>query len=591
LHYNAGIARVVRLAILINVGRIFITLVTAFFWALSLGLARPLAAATAPTLLDILSDELQRNFTVLKQKADPPPYYMDYTVTDEESQSLSATMGTLDSQHQNRLRYLDITLRVGSPELDNYHAVNGQRGRFTRGDVLTLDDVPDAIRRKVWLDTDRTYKLASRRLIEIKSNQETKVKDADSSADFSSEPPSVYQEPPPALAGLDNEWAKKVRKWSADLAHSPDVLSSNVSLSVERVSKYMVSTEGTRLLHGRDFVGLSIVARGKATDGMDLVDLEDFQGADLAHLPSEAVIDAAAARVGENVSKLVQALAVEPFVGPAILSGKAAAVFFHEIFGHRIEGHRQKDEGEGQTFTKAVGTPVLPSFLSVVFDPTRKTLGGVELNGYYSYDDEGVKARPVTVVENGVLKTFLMSRSPVDGVDHSNGHGRRQPGLEVVSRQSNLIVESAKQVSEKALREMLVAEIKRQNKPYGLLFDEVTGGYTTTQRRGLQAFTVIPLMVYRVYADGRPDELVRGVDIVGTPLASFSKILATSDTPQVFNGYCGAESGQVPVSAISPSVLVSEIEIQKKPRSQDRPPFLGRPVELIIKSPDEGAVR
>ena len=190
--------------------------------------------------------------------------------------------------------------------------------------------------------------------------------------------------------------------------------------------------------------------------------------------------------------------AVEPFVGPAILSGRAAAVFFHEIFGHRIEGHRQKDESEGQTFTKAVGTPVLPSFLSVVFDPTRRTLGGMDLNGYYTYDDEGVKARPVTVVDNGVLKTFLMSRSPIQGVDHSNGHGRRQPGLEVVSRQSNLIVESTKQVSEQALREMLIAEIKRQNKPYGLFFDEVTGGYTTTQRRGLQAFTVIPLMVYRV---------------------------------------------------------------------------------------------
>jgi predicted Zn-dependent protease len=480
------------------------------------------------------------------------------------------------------LRYLDITLRVGARQLDNYHQVNGQRGRFTRGDVLPLDDVPDAIRRKVWLDTDRTYRLASRRLIEIKSNQETKVKDADSSADFSSEPPSVYQEPPPAMGAVADEWVKRVRKWSADVANAPDVLYSNVSLSVERISKYMVSTEGTRLLHGRDFVGLSIVARGKATDGMDLVDLEDFQAADLAHLPAQSVIDAAASRVGENVSKLVQAPAVEPFVGPAILSGRAAAVFFHEIFGHRIEGHRQKDEGEGQTFTKAVGTPVLPSFLSVLFDPTRRTLGGVELNGYYTYDDEGVKARPVTVVENGVLKTFLMSRSPIQGVDHSNGHGRRQPGLEVVSRQSNLIVESTKQVSEQALREMLVAEIKRQNKPYGLLFDEVTGGYTTTQRRGLQAFTVMPLMVYRVYPDGRPDELVRGVDIVGTPLASFSKILATSDTPQVFNGYCGAESGQVPVSASSPALLVSEIEIQKKQHSQDRLPFLGRPVDLGV---------
>jgi TldD protein len=539
----------------------------------------PLAAASAPSLLDILGDELQRNFTILKQNGDPPPYYMDYTVTDDETQSLSATLGTIDSRNKEHLRYLDITLRVGAAQLDNYHSVNGARGRFTRGDVIPLDDVPDAIRRKVWLDTDRTYKLAARRLIEIKSNQEVKVKDADSSADFSSEPPAMYQEPPPPVGTIDEQWAERARKWSAEVSDFPDVLYSNVNMSAQRLSKYMVSTEGTRLLHGRNFVSLSIVARGKATDGMDLVALQDFQAADLAHLPPPAEIDAAAKRVGQNLKNLVQAPAVEPFVGPAILSGKAAAVFFHEIFGHRIEGHRQKDEAEGQTFTKAVGTAVLPTFLSVVFDPTRRTLDGVDLNGYYTYDDEGVKARPVTVVENGILKTFLMSRSPIDGVDHSNGHGRRQPGLEVVSRQSNLIVESKKQVSEQALREMLIAEIKRQNKPYGLFFDEITGGYTTTQRRGLQAFTVIPLMVYRVFADGRPDELVRGVDIVGTPLASFAKILATSDKPQVFNGYCGAESGQVPVSASSPAILVSEIEIQKKQHSQDRPPFLGRPID------------
>ncbi len=444
----------------------------------------PLAAAPAPTLLDILSDELQRNFTILKQKADPPPYYMDYTVTDEEGQSVTAMMGTLASQGKHRLRVLDITLRVGTQQLDNYHQINGQRGRFTRGDVLPLDDVPDAIRRKVWLDTDRTYRSAARRLIEIKSNQETKVKEADGSGDFSSEPPSVYQEPPPPMRPVDDGWVQRVRKWSAGVANSPDVLYSSVNLSVERISKYMVSTEGTRLLHGRDFAGLSITARGKATDGMDLVAQADFQAADLAHLPSQAAVDAAATRVGKDLSRLVQAPAVEPFVGPAILSGRAAAVFFHEIFGHRIEGHRQKDEGEGQTFTKSVGGSVLPSFLSVSFDPTRKTLGDVELNGYYSYDDEGVKARPVTVVDKGVLKTFLMSRSPIQGVEHSNGHGRRQPGLEVVSRQSNLIVESTKQVSEQALREMLMAEIKRQNKPYGLLFEEITGGYTTTQRRG-----------------------------------------------------------------------------------------------------------
>ena len=540
-------------------------------------LAVPLAAATSPSLLDILSAELQRNFTVLKEKADPPPYFMSYTVTESETQVLSASLGAIVTENKHHLRSLDITVRVGSPKLDNYRVMKGERVRFTAGSLMPLDDVASSIDRRLWLDTDRTYRLAARRLIEIKSNQEVQVQQGEDSDDFSIEPPTVSQEPPPPLEPLAAEWATRLRKWSSDLSNIPGILNSGIAIELERETKYMVSTEGTKLLHGRTFANISITARGKASDGMDVSAMEDFQGAVLGRMPKPDVIEASVKHVGDDISGLLKAPVVEPYVGPAILSGRAAGVFFHEIFGHRVEGHRQKDEAEGQTFTKAIGTPVLPGFLSVVFDPTRKTIDSTDLNGYYTYDDEGVKARPVTVVEDGILKTFLMSRSPIPGIEHSNGHGRRQAGREVVSRQSNLIVESKKKVSDQALREMLIAEIKRQNKPYGLYFDQVTGGYTTTQRRGLQAFTVIPLIVYRVYPDGRPDELVRGVDIVGTPLASFAKILATSDKLSVFNGYCGAESGQVPVSAVSPALLVSEIEIQKKDHSVDRPPLLERP--------------
>jgi TldD protein len=289
---------------------------------------------------------------------------------------------------------------------------------------------------------------------------------------------------------------------------------------------------------------------------------------------------AAIDRVANDVAKLLKAPEAEPFVGPAIFSGRAAGVFFHEIFGHRVEGHRQRDENEGQTFTKSVNSKVLPDFLSVVFDPTRRKVGSIDLNGWYEYDDEGVKGKTIRAVDKGVLKEFLMSRSPIKGFDHSNGHGRREPGLEVVSRQSNLIVESANAVPEAKLRQMLIAEVKARNKPYGLYFRDISGGFTTTQRGGPQAFKVIPVVVYRVYADGRPDELVRGADIVGTPLASFAKILATGDTPEVFNGYCGAESGFVPVSAVAPSILVSEIEIEKKAKSNDRPPLLPEPTSM-----------
>ena len=536
-----------------------------------------LTAAPAPSLLQILGQELERNFTVLKQKADPAPYFLSYEVTETESDIISAASGTLSSVTHSTHRQLDVTLRVGTPKLDNYHVLDGKRASFTSGALIALDNVPDAIRRAAWMETDRVYRAAARRLIEIKSDAQVKVAAEDQSDDFSVEEPSVKEDLPPQLKLPDEEWRNRVRAWSGEFQKYPGVLSSSVVLMMERETKYLVSTEGARLSHGRTFSRIAIGARGKASDGMDLSAYETFEGNELGRLPKSAVIEAAVKKVATDVTDLLKAPTVDPFIGPAILSGRAAGVFFHEIFGHRIEGHRQRDEAEGQTFTKSVGAPVLPDFLSVVFDPTRKAIGSVDLNGSYSYDDEGVKARPLTLVENGVLKTFLMSRTPVKGFEHSNGHGRRQPGLEVVSRQSNLLVESKNQVSDARLRSMLIDEIKRQNKPYGLFFQEVTGGYTSTQRRGLQAFTVIPLIVYKVYPDTRPDELVRGVDIVGTPLASFAKILATSNTLEVFNGYCGAESGSVPVSAVSPALLVSEIEVQKKSHSQDRPPFLPRP--------------
>jgi predicted Zn-dependent protease len=339
-----------------------------------------------------------------------------------------------------------------------------------------------------------------------------------------------------------------------------------------------VNTEGTRLQHGRGFARVVINAQGKALDGMDLSASDTFEAQDASGLPNDAEIMAAVNRVGKDLKDLLSAPLVDPFVGPAILSGRASGVFFHEIFGHRIEGHRQRDESDGQTFTKSVNAKVLPDFLSVVFDPTKKNIAGMDLNGTYLYDDEGVKGRRVPLVENGILKTFLMSRSPIKGFPQSNGHGRKQAGAEVVSRQSNLLVESSKSVPEAKLREMLIEEIKRQGKPYGFYFKNITGGFTTTGRRGAQAFKVIPLVVYRVYPDGKPDQLVRGVDIVGTPLSSFARILATSDKPEVFNGYCGAESGSVPVSAVSPAILVSELEIQKKEKGNDRPPLLAPPI-------------
>jgi predicted Zn-dependent protease len=282
-------------------------------------------------------------------------------------------------------------------------------------------------------------------------------------------------------------------------------------------------------------------------------------------------------KMATDLVALRHAPVAEPYDGPALLSGRAAAVFFHEVFGHRLEGQRQRGEKEGQTFTKRINQPVLPDFLTVVDDPTQPKLNGTDLSGWYEYDDEGVPAARVDVVANGVLKNFLMSRMPIQGFDKSNGHGRGQAGLMPVGRQGNLIVTSTRTLSEAELHQRFIEEIKKQGKPYGLYFEDIEGGFTLTQRNLPQAFQVLPILVWKVFPDGRPDELVRGVDIVGTPLAAMSRILVTGDKEEVFNGMCGAESGFVPVSAAAPAMLFADLETQKKPHSLNRPPILPPP--------------
>ena len=544
------------------------------FVALALG---GILGAQSSAVLGILGQELDRNFRILKEKADPPPYFIACSVVEIERVAVAASRGALITQNSGHGRYLDVSVRVGSPKLDNYHRIQGETPQFTAGVPVALDDNAAAIRSRVWQETDRVYRQAAQRLVTLKTSTQVKPAAEDSSDDFSAEDPSVHSDPLVRLKPPAADWTARLRGLSLGFDKYPSVVSGVIGVTAQRENKWLVTTEGTRIQQGRGFARIAITAQGKTADGMTLESVESFEAEDVSRLPKDDVVAAAIQRVSAELTGLLRAPVVEPYVGPAILSGRAAGVFFHEIFGHRIEGHRQKDETEGQTFTKSVGQQVLPEFLSVVFDPTRRTAEGVDLNGWYLYDDEGVKARPVSLVESGTLKTFLTSRSPIQGFSRSNGHGRRQPGAEVVSRQSNLFVEAARTVPEAKLREMLVAEIRRQAKPYGYYFKHVVGGLTTTERRGVQAFKVIPLVVYRVYPDGRPDELVRGVDIVGTPLASFAKILAASDRREVFNGYCGAESGNLPVAAVAPALLVSEIEIQKKEGTRDRPPLLPSP--------------
>jgi predicted Zn-dependent protease len=535
---------------------------------------------TTNGVLKAMEEELSRSMNVLGEKGSPPPYFICYQITDNHRVSISAALGALKHSSKKHYRLLDVDVRVGDYQLDNTHQMRGRRGsgyQFSHPVSISLTDDPAAIKNAIWLETDLKYKSAVEKLIQIKANKGVTVKEEDESDDFSKESTNKFIGESVVISPEIAEWEKKLKEYSALFNHAVEIHTSNVSLTAEAENKYFVNSEGTSLLHGRTHWRLSISADTKSDDGMGLFRSKVFDARFPENLPDEKTIKTVINELIKDLLALRQAPVMEPYTGPAILSGEAAGVFFHEIFGHRIEGHRQKDEEEGQTFTKKMNQQVLPTFLSVYDNPNLEQYEDKDLNGYYLFDDEGVKPQRVNLVENGILKGFVLSRSPVKGFPQSNGHGRSQPGRRPISRQGVLVIESSKSVPWKELRQTLIDQCKAQGKDYGLLFDVVVGGFTFTGRYMPQSFNVTPVMVYRIYVDGRPDELVRGVDLIGTPLTSFSKIIAAGQKPGIFNGYCGAESGSVPVSAISPSLLTTQIEVQKKHKASDKPPVLPPP--------------
>jgi TldD protein len=516
-----------------------------------------------PPRIKVMKEELFRNFGAL-QKEKTPPYYMSYAIDETRVQMVNGSFGSIMAKNEDQAAILRISVRTGSYDLDNNHELRKSSTtalpRTTGSGRAPLIDSPEALKLLLWRETDGVYRNAVDMLARVKSEQSMNVADEDKSGDFSKTEPKVSLEKPLDIRVDLDKWAARIRKFTEPFKEYPSIFDCSGSFQSEVRHKNFVDTEGTLISTPTNYMRLQISAAVKAEDGMELPLFQSYFGFKESDFPSDALILADVKSMIADLDKLRSAPLVDPYTGPAILSGKASGVFFHEILGHRLEGQRIKSEAEGQTFKKKVGTSVLPDFMSVTFDPTAKEMYGFPLSGAYRFDDEGVPGEKVRAIQDGILRDFLMNRNPVENYPRSNGHARSQPGQKPVSRQSNLIV-----------------ECKKQNKPFGLLFTEISGGSTVTARSAANVFNVIPLAVYKIYADGRPDEAVRGVTLIGTPLIAFGKILATGSKMEVFNGICGAESGQVPVSAVSPSILISEIEVQKRAKSPDKPPILSAP--------------
>ncbi len=533
--------------------------------------------------VQLLSAELTRAMKVLKRQ-NPPIYYMAYSFKEVEEFTLSIEEGGVRYREQVPMRGLQVQARAGSTKLDNTRTLKNDRTDYD----LTTQELPaitgdgKAFTTAVWRATQTAAENAQQAFNRVRADAQTASDRVDDSPDFVLPKKELFCKDAPALQ-FDKARIEKMLVAASQLTkNKPFVLDSSFHFNYETGSRYFVDSVGTRLKTPVRLARLGYEVRGKTADGAVLSRFNTYDVLTAAELPSEETLLADVAQSMSELEALSRAPEAEPITVPAILKNRAMGVFVHEVLGHRVEGHRQKEDSFGKTFTDKLGRPVVAPILTIVDDATLPYFNGEPLRGYYEFDDEGVRARPVTLIENGVLKNFLMSSSPVKNFPVSNGHGRGHMGKRPVARMGNTRVIAAQTVPYAQLEKQLLDEIKKQNKPYGYIIEDLSGGFTMTETFAPQSFKLTPTLVQRIYPDGRK-EVVRGADMVGTPLVSFNEIIAAADDYGVFNGSCGAESGWVPVSAVAPSVLLRKLEIEKAGKDAVKPPVLPPPFAEVKK--------
>ena len=521
-------------------------------------------AYSGDKLVNILRNEAQFYLDKLKDREEPA-YFISFRVVDEKQTFLSSEFG-LSSSRTLHKRSLTPHVRVGNRQTDNY-SKDYVFYNFSHSFDLPLDsDNEYAIKEAIWTGMKKQYKEGKEAYQKYMTSRKTNKSDLDTIPSFARAPTEIYYEKPYSEkeTAIDEIYFEKyLNDVSKIFKEYEELTTGNAALDYRIVRTTIVNTEGTVVAQNRKSFVVTMQATAKADDGTDCTLNESFFAYSADKLPNKAEMEEKARDLANRVMALSKAPVADAYAGPAILSGKAAAVLFHEVLGHRLEATRS--EFINNNLAGFQDKQMTSSSIQLYMDPTLKTYKGRDLDGFYLYDDEGVKAQRVQCIENGCLKQYLTSRTPAGEFNTSNGHARAEAGKNPSPRQSNLIVETTEPYSEAELRGMLIAELKRQGKEYGYFFRNVNGGFTNRGSfRNTNLFNVNPTEVYKVFADGRKDQLVRGVTLIGTPLTVFTNIKAAGGESQVFSGYCGSVSGKVPVSGTSPYIYVSLIETQGK---------------------------
>lgn len=516
-------------------------------------------------LLQAMQAELDRSKSQIKMDGSAAPYYLEYRVTDLQEISSRAEFGALLGDNQIHVRFLRVVVRVGDYKQDSYFGA----GQGT-SDFIGLDDDPLALRHQLWLLTDRAYKNAIESLAAKRATLE-KFK-VDQPVDDFSHAPAVQSIGPLVKLDLDaGAWRKSLIDATALYRQDPEVQSLGASADFLALNEYFVNSEGTVIRHGRNIFQTSISGFTQAPDGMFLLRSPDDASSRVEDLPSPKQFAANAKSVMEALKDLRGAPVVEEdYRGPVMIEPDAANDVVAALIGKNILGHRPRPGADARTtgeYASSYQSRVLPEFVSIIDDPTQTAFNGHSLMGSYEFDDEGVKAEAVHVVENGVLTHYLLGRQPIRDFPNSNGHGRAVAGRGPTPSLSNLFLTGSRTFSRAELKQKMLDLCRQQSKPYGYILRTVISS------------NLYPLMLYRVYVQDGREELVRGGVFEGLDTRALrNDLIAVGNDAQASNS-----AAATPVSIITPSLLFDELEIKRAEAGKEKLPEYPSPPVTALK--------
>ncbi len=521
----------------------------------------------AKRLGELMIAEARRAHRSIKSPGHPRPYYVSYLVRDEESWDIKARYGSLSHDDYRRRRPCYCDVRVGSYKYDQMQ--DGGLEDSNRDDesyaycFLPFGNDKEGTQHALWRLAETRYRESAEAHSSRKANELTYL---DRNRQYLSyekrtKTSDVQYSTFPAVD--TDYWRSFVEKSSALVRKFPSIKNSSVRFGVTRQTKVFASTEGSVQIQNKSFWSLECYLWLLAKSGDAFPWTINYFVTDPAELPDARTFHKEIRDTIALLEKLSTAKPMRAYAGPVLLDPMPAGLLIHEALGHRLEGNRMLSAGEGQTFRDSMNEPVIPDFLTIVDEPCASEFDGQSLVGHYAFDDEGTPAKDVTLIKNGVLKSFLTSRAPIGKKHKSNGHSRNESYERPISRMAVTRVIPEDGLTDDELKAALIEEIKQQGLPYGIRIMRASGGETTTEAYDFQAFLGEINLAAKVYPDGR-EEWIRGVDFVGTPLNATRGIVAAGERVEVDNAYCGAESGWVPVSTISPALLVAHLELQAK---------------------------